>query len=120
MRRAAVVLFVALVDVGCGTAAQFDATSEESAKTSIERLGVGLTEEQKKELSSDIDTIALMDGVKQAFQEGFVPGPKSKLSKTEIFRPLHGLTVAEIHARARVLRREASEDMKAKQAPRVR
>ncbi len=113
MRRAAVVLFVALAVVGCGTA-RFDATSEDSAKASIERLSAGMTKEQKEELAKDVMAVVFVDGMKQVFKNGLTPGKKPEFSKTEMFRSIHGLTAAEIHAKAEQVRNDMAERMKSK------
>lgn len=113
MKRAAVVLFVALAVVGCGTA-RFDATSEESAKASIDRLSAGMTKEQKEELAKDVMAVVFVDGMQQVVKNAFTPGQKRELSKTDMFRSIHGMTAAEIHTKAEQVRREMSERMKAK------
>ncbi len=104
-KKIATALAVALVViVGCG-APRFDASSDAAVDASLKRLGDSLDAPAKEQLSKDMMALTLPGMMKSAFSNiGKMTGPPSK---AELFKPLNGLTVEEIHAAAEKVRAEA-------------
>ena len=103
-RRRLAVLTVALVTVvGCG-APRFDSTSEETTKTSMERMSRGLNEEQKQQLAVDIATVTMPNAMNAALAALSSKDDPKQPGATGVMKPLHGKTAAEIHALAENVR----------------
>jgi hypothetical protein len=103
-------LIAALLLSGCG-APKFDATTEASAKASMEAMTAGLSSTEKEEFSRDVMSVVMMDGLQAAFRsmaKGVqAPNESSpKFGSAEMFRPIQGLTRAQIHAKAEEKRKE--------------
>lgn len=86
---------------GCSRPPRMDASTDESAKASVEKMTAGMTEEQKKEFLADAAVLMAKDAA-----DRFGTESKRRTTRTELYQPLHGLTVAEIHAKAEELRKK--------------
>lgn len=112
MRRVVVLLMIALALAGCGSP-RFDGTSDETMKTSLEKMSAGMTPAQKEVLVKDLGAVMLRDGMRQAFQAA-VRKDGAPAGKAELLKSLQGKTAAEIHERAEAIRLEFAEEEKAK------
>jgi hypothetical protein len=97
---------VAFLTTSCSNNTRLDASSDEALKKSMERMTAGMSDQQKKQFTEDCLTVVLLDGFKIALEDkGGAP-----LSSAKMFKPLDGLTVAEIHDKAE----EAKKKMQGK------
>jgi hypothetical protein len=103
---AKVLLSSALVFLtGCG-APRFDASSDTAVDASMERLSQGMSQEEKEKFGRAVTALTMMDGLSKAIgvlegEEPATPEPATPGTiKAELFKPLDGLTAAEIVARA--------------------
>lgn len=98
-----------------GLAPTFDATSEATIKDSLTRMSKGMSEDDKKGFAADCMAVAMFSGpnggnfgemmrksMASAFSRGEKPAPEWQTA--EIMKPLHGLTVSQIHAKAEEVR----------------
>jgi hypothetical protein len=100
----ALALSLGLAVAGCGGPPRFDATNDDTAKASVDRMKAGLSEAQRYALAKDMATVAMPALMKQAFSRmGADKG--GKIGPAEAMKPLHGLTAAEIHERAEGVRK---------------
>jgi hypothetical protein len=97
-------ILIAMAATGCG-GPKLDTTSTASAKESMEKMMAGMTDEQKKEFVADCMIAAGSDFMKSAFQNAFSKDRSLMPDDTTLFKPLNGLTVAEIHAKAEETRK---------------
>jgi hypothetical protein len=99
MNRSIACLLVLLAMVaGCGGEPRFDATDEATAKASVDRMTAGMTAAQKDEFTKSMTTVMVAPALK-----GGVPKDQSPNS---LRKPLHGMTAAEITAKAESIRAE--------------
>jgi hypothetical protein len=94
---------------GCG-APRFDASSDAAVDASMERLSNGKTQEEKEKFGQAVTALTMMNGLSTAFDAltGQVPATPGAV-KADLFKPLDGLTAAEIVARAESKTRELEE-----------
>lgn len=101
-------LFAVLIS-GCGQST-LDTSNEAALKASIERMSAGMTKEQKEAFGKDCMAAVLPDAMKDAFSSAMKSaGNKTEVKKpseTDLLKPLHGLTVAQIHQKAEEARAE--------------
>jgi hypothetical protein len=110
-RRAPIVaLSLALAVAGCSDGApRIDASTDQTARASLERMRAGLSEAQRDALAGDIATVAMPAMIKRAFASGNMgEGPAVSL------KPIDGLTAAEIHERAEAIRKSRGAPAAAK------
>jgi hypothetical protein len=94
---------------GCGSP-RFDASSDAAVDASMERLSKGMTQEEKEKFGQAVTTLTMINGLSTAFDTLTGQGPATPATvKTELFKPLDGLTAAEIVARAESKTREFEE-----------
>jgi hypothetical protein len=99
---------------GCG-APRFDASSDAAVDESMERLSKGMSQDEKEKFGQAVTALTMMDGLSKAFgvltgQEPATPAPATPGTlKADLFKPLQGLTAAEIVARADGKTREFEE-----------
>jgi hypothetical protein len=89
---------------GCSRPPRFDATSDATVESSIKAMAEPLSEGGRKAFASDLTTVSVPGIVKAAFGSGRGKAKGEPPKKSELFRGLHGLTVAEIHAKAEAIR----------------
>jgi hypothetical protein len=100
----AAAVLLSLATVGCDGSPRFDISNEESAKASIEKLSAGMSPTQRQTFAKDMATVLSQDGVKKAVQETEKNRTAAPADKTAIYKPLHGLTAAELHDKAEAIR----------------
>ena len=105
----AAALLLSLATIGCDGSPRFDMSSEESAKASIEKLSAGMSPTERQSFAKDMATVVSRDGVKKAVQETDKNGTSAPADKTAIYKPLHGLSVADLHDKAEAIRREQAK-----------
>jgi hypothetical protein len=99
---------------GCG-APRFDASSDAAVDASMERLSQGMSQEEKEKFGRAVTGLTMMDGLSNAIGALAGQGPATPESatpgmvKAELFKPLDGLTAAEIVARFDSKTREFEE-----------
>jgi long-subunit fatty acid transport protein len=95
---------------GCGSAKRIDATSQETLKTSMAAMKASMNEADSKQFQADVTTVQTLGTVK----EDVAPGLTSKKQKTALdtFKPIDGMSAADIHARAEELRAQAKKPAK--------
>jgi hypothetical protein len=101
-RRAPIVaLSLSLVVAGCGGGApRIDASTDETARASLDRMRAGLSKAQRDALAGDISTVAMPAMIKRALaSRNMSEGPAVSL------KPIDGLTAAEIHEKAEAIRK---------------
>jgi hypothetical protein len=105
MRRVAPLPLVMLA--GCSGEPQLDTSSNESFKASLYRMGKGMTGQQRKQLDRDVFTLALTQGLADAFSGAQDRADKKAgdLPSVNLLRVLNGMTAAEVHAKAEDVRR---------------
>jgi hypothetical protein len=102
---------------GCG-APRFDASSDAAVDASMDRLSQGMSQEDKDKFGLAVAALTMTDGLKSAVGAlvSQVEAPsgtdKPETVKTEMFKPLDGLTAAEIVARADDKKREVEGRMR--------
>lgn len=103
---------VVLLLTGCG-APRVDATSEATLKTTLEKMTAGMSDDEKKAFGADCMTVAFFSGpdggnfgkmLTQGMSAALKGDKSPKMDTPEIMKLLHGLTVAEIHAKAEEVR----------------
>jgi hypothetical protein len=104
------ILLSSLLLAGCG-GPRFDATSEATAKASMERMSSGMSTAEKEEFGKDVMTVVMGDAMQTALSSmaNAVQLPKGEIAKpasTLMFTSINGLTRAEIHAKAEQVRKE--------------
>lgn len=104
---ATMALLMGLGISGCGSPATLDTSSDAALDASMKRMTAGFSEEQRNQFGSDCMVIVMPDVMKAAFGAAFSREKPAPPSKTEVFRPLHGLTVAQIRAKAEGVREKA-------------
>ena len=111
-RIATLLLAPALVFIGgCGSPT-FDATSRETAEASMKRMTSGLSDEEKKQFDKDCLTVAMPGRTVGAFRQAFSKDTPTPTSDPEAFKPLQGLTVDQIRAKAGELRQALETNKK--------
>jgi hypothetical protein len=102
------VLLLASAVAGCG-APTFDATNEETIKASILRMDSGMTDQQKDQFGKDIGEAALMENRRRTLDGDSGKNQATPKDMSEILKSLHGMTVAQIQAKAEAARQKASD-----------
>lgn len=98
---------------GCGSRPpKMDASTDESVKQSIDKMTEGMTDAQKEEFGKDCLTACFEDMMRLAAERAFSKEEKRKPTKAEVFKAIHGLTAAEIHAKAVELRAKGPPEKK--------
>jgi hypothetical protein len=87
---------------------RLDATSEGRLEASLEKMTTGMSDARKKEFFEDCMDLTLPDTMKSAFQRAFLRNGPPAASGPRLFKPLHGMSVAEIHRKAEEVRRAQS------------
>jgi hypothetical protein len=95
-----------LGSVGCGGPARIDATNEQTFKDSSAAITAKMTEAQKAEFGSDCATVMMKGSLPELMKKAMDAGakPPKEPAPGEIAKPLHGLTAAEVHAKAEAIR----------------
>jgi hypothetical protein len=94
-----VVVVVGLLASGMKTP-RLDATSEGRLKLSMQELTSGMSDDQKKAFLSDCMFLALPDTMKATFQIAFLKDLPPAVNGARLFRPLQGMSAAEIRRKA--------------------
>jgi hypothetical protein len=112
-QRAAIVGMATLLILGVffgflawtGATPRLDASSEKSLETSVQRMTAGLSDDQKTAFAQDCIALTLPGMMTTAFLNAFSQGKLPTGDRTDAFKPLQGMSVAEIHAKAEGVRR---------------
>lgn len=96
MKRACVLL-LAVTLFGCGGEPRMDATTDATTKESIRRMTAGLPLEKKQEFMRSVMTLSLWPAARRG--EG-----RESPGTAETMKPLHGMTVGEVNAKAAAVR----------------
>ena len=101
MKALALVLFCTLAIAGCSDENRpFDASTDAAVKASLARMTKNLTAEESEQLILDCEAIMIgKDG-------SFEPEDRFTTGLSGTFRKVHGLTVEQIHDRAKAIRAE--------------
>jgi hypothetical protein len=108
---AVVPLVVAVLIAALATVAEtprLDATSEGRLEASLQKMTTGMSDARKKEFFEDCMDLTLPDTMKSAFQRAFLRNGAPAASGPRLFKPLHGMSAAEIHRKAEEVRRAQS------------
>jgi hypothetical protein len=112
MRRTQIVMAALFLGAlaGCGSAKRVDATSQETLNTSMAAMKASMNEADSKQFQADVTTVTTLGTVK----EEAAPGLTSKKQKKPIdkFKPIDGMSAAEIHSKAEELRAQAKKPAK--------
>ncbi len=101
-----VLLLATITATGCG-APRLDATSEETLKTSMDKMTSGMDDAAKKSLAADVTSIVMKDTLRKFLTKGTNKVDKvDKVDKLSLMKSVDGLTVAEIRAKADATRAE--------------
>jgi hypothetical protein len=94
---------------GCG-AARFDATDDASAEASMKTMGAGMSDQQKEEFQADCMAVVMPTALNSALGAAFSTEGETPVAArgANVMKPLHGLTVAQIHAQAEEVRKGMS------------
>jgi hypothetical protein len=101
---ATTLLLLLLPLAGCSRPPRFDATSDATVESSIKAMTEPLSACGRKAFAADLTTISVPGLVKSAFGPGRGKAKGEPPRKSELFGGLHGLTAAEIHAKAEAIR----------------
>ncbi len=94
--RFALMLTLCLTLAGCSLGApKFDASSEESVRTSMERMTKGMSDKERVKLAGAMASLMVADPVTLALN-----AKDSTVNEVAVFKPLHGMTAKEIIAKA--------------------
>lgn len=105
MRQLTLLIFgLLLLTTGCSKAPTLDASTDEDLKRSLEKMTEGMSQEEKEQFGQDCMTVVLPEMMSKAFSNAFKRDMAAEPSSAEMLKPLDGLTVAEIHAKAEVIR----------------
>jgi hypothetical protein len=117
MKRVAVTFLLFACIEGCGGSPRLDASSDATLEASTKRITAGMTEEQKKAFVSDMGAAVLPGAMKSVFENAFKKGANKTPPQSghEVFKPLHGMTASEIHAKADRERQQLKERFERKQ-----
>lgn len=105
--KALVVLFMGLMLVACGDSGSFDSSvtldtsSEEAMEASIDAMTEGMDDTGKQELAGALATIMMIRGLEMMGQD-----LSREETQARMVEGLHGLTAAEIIAKAKALAEE--------------
>lgn len=83
---------------------RLDASSEASLEASLQKMTAGMSAAQKKEFLADCMELTLPDTMKSAFQRAFLSNGPPATTGPRMYRPLQGMSAAEIHRKANVAR----------------
>jgi hypothetical protein len=97
-------IFLATMVGGCGGAPTFDASSDKTANKSMEVMTAKLPDAEKKQFAADTMTLVSPAFMKSAMASAFSKTAKPDTSAAGVFKPLHGLTRAQIHEQAEQIR----------------
>ena len=75
-------------------------------------MTAGMSDAKKKEFLADCMELTLPDTMKSAFQLAFLSNGPPASNGPRMFKPLQGLTAAEIHRKAEMARRASAEAQK--------
>ena len=100
-----IVAVVVAVLASVGETPRLDASSEARLRASLERMTAGMSDAQKKEFYADCIELTLPDTMKSAFQLTFLHDRPLWSNGPRMFKPLKGMTAAEIHRKAEGARR---------------
>ncbi len=92
------IVFIVLASVG--ETPRLDASSEASLETSLQRMTEGMSDAQRKEFLADCMDLTLPDTLRSAFQHAFLSNGPPASNGSRMFKPLQGMTAADIHRKA--------------------
>ncbi len=95
---------------GCAGEPRLDATTEATLRASVRRMGVGLAPAERAEFMTSMMTLTVVPTMERAVQDLFSGDAAPDPSASALMRPLHGLTVRQINAKAAAWRE--AEDAK--------
>ncbi len=91
---------VFFLSVGCDKSGRVDSSTDDALKTSLEKMTSGMSEDQKKQFDVDCEAVRFPD--EAALNDFFKQ--KEPPTKSSMFKPLHGMTLAEIRSKAEEIR----------------
>jgi hypothetical protein len=87
---------------------RLDATSEGRLEASLQKMTTGMSDARKQEFFEDCMDLTLPDTMMSAFQRAFLRNGPPAASGPRLFKPLQGMSAAEIHRKAEEVRRAQS------------
>ena len=96
-----------LLACGCGTSQPtVDATNQQSLDDSLRRMTAGMSEQQKEEFMAATLAVATYEQSRPARDKGIIEGyhAAASSSRTDAYKSMHGMTAAEVIARAAEIR----------------
>jgi hypothetical protein len=103
MRLIATCLLLATL-CGCGGPPTVDATTDETAQASIERIGSTLDDAGKRRFMGAVMALSMGPALQRAASAARGESPAAPMSASETIKALHGLSADEIIAKAEALR----------------
>jgi len=92
-------LLSVLAIAGCGGGPTLDATSEQTYAASTKAMTASMSDNQKRQFATDVMAALGSEGAKVAMKNTFSKD-KTATSPTEMYKPLQGMTVDQIQAKA--------------------
>jgi hypothetical protein len=109
-------VFIAVLVAVMATVAEMprlDATNAATLDASLQKITASMSDDQKKAFLADCTELTLSGTMKTAYQNAFLYEGPPESSGRKMYKPLHGMTAAEIHRKAEnareMARREAKE-----------
>lgn len=94
---------LALLAAGCGAGEpRLDASTQERLDQSMKAVTAGMTVDQRKQFAADVMAAAGPDMIREGLRVGREGGEPDRAT---LFKGIHGLTVAEIQAKAEANRK---------------
>ncbi len=92
-------LFSIVAIAGCGGGPRLDATDAKTYEDSKKAMTANMSDNQKRQFAQDVMT-ALGPEAAQAAMKRTFSKDKSTTSETDVYKPLQGMTVEQIQAKA--------------------
>lgn len=95
-------LLTHLLLAGCGGASvgapKIDATNDETLRSSLDRITSGMSDTERRQFEAACTALRLPQDTRRSFQAGL--SKSAGLSQADSYKPLHGLTAAEVIKKA--------------------
>jgi hypothetical protein len=95
---------------GCGSAKRLDVTDDQTLKTSMAAMKASMNEADSKQFDADVQTVSTTAPPKEAATPGLTSQKQRK--PIDKFKPLDGMSAAEIHSKAEEIRAQAKTPAK--------
>lgn len=109
-KRLGGILILLVCGCGVGGPPRFDGSSQAAANKSVDRLSAGMTQAQKEEFGRDVLALTALPAMRAAFKGGISKAAAAPAPDPVVyFKPIDGLTAAEIHEKAKATRAELAK-----------